>query len=149
MAAAGPEEYLFQEARFLSLTANLLPCWSVCMSPLSVSRLAHTSSIALLTYFPPLILFFSSLICYCLHDTHTHTHINRAIHGQEFDSWTVTCLSILQSRDRGTNCLTYLRQLLVLTSVTKYNRRFISLSLHFFLLSWTVIDPSYPVTYSS
>jgi hypothetical protein len=47
----------------------------------------------------------------------------RAVYGQEFDSWAANLLQILQSKDRGNNCLSYLRQCLVLTSVTKYNRK--------------------------
>ena len=66
---------------------------------------------------------FMALMFYvCISRVHLFPH--RAIHGQEFDTWATTLLNVLQSRDRSTTCLTYLRQLLVLTSVTKYNRKY-------------------------
>ena len=86
--AAGPEESLFQEARYVIMAFTIvLLSYSVYRAPRS------------------------------------HLYPLRAIHGQEFDTWAATLLTVLQSRDRSTTCLTYLRQLLVLTSVTKYNRR--------------------------
>ena len=47
------------------------------------------------------------------------------MHGPEFDTWITTFLQVLQSKDRGHTCLSHLRQLLVLTSVTKYNRKYV------------------------
>lgn len=52
-----------------------------------------------------------------------HPLHSRAIHGQEFDNWAANLLAVLQSRDRGGNCLAQLRQMLVLVGVTKYNRK--------------------------
>lgn len=46
------------------------------------------------------------------------------MHGSEFDTWISTFIQVLQSKDRGLSCLVHIRQLLLLTSVTKYNRKY-------------------------
>ena len=47
----------------------------------------------------------------------------RSVHGQEFEEWASSVRKTLELNDRGSNCLTLLRQLFVLTAVTKYPRK--------------------------
>ena len=47
----------------------------------------------------------------------------RSIAGAEFESWLGTALQMFLSKDRSDNCLSHLRQLMVLTTVSKYNRK--------------------------
>ena len=49
--------------------------------------------------------------------------ICRDVHGKDFEEWAGNLQSVLQLSDRGPNCLTILRQLYVITAVTKYNRK--------------------------
>ena len=47
----------------------------------------------------------------------------RDVHGKDFEEWASNLQSVLQLSDRGPSCLTMLRQLYVITAVTKYNRK--------------------------
>ena len=47
----------------------------------------------------------------------------RDVQGKDFEEWAVNLQSVLQLSDRGPSCLTILRQLYVITAVTKYNRK--------------------------
>lgn len=49
--------------------------------------------------------------------------ICRDVQGKDFEEWAVNLQSVLQLSDRGPSCLTILRQLYVITAVTKYNRK--------------------------
>ena len=49
--------------------------------------------------------------------------IFRDVHGKEFEDWVSSVKKALELTDRGTNCLTLLRQLYVLNAVTKYPRK--------------------------
>ena len=49
--------------------------------------------------------------------------LDRDVQGREFEEWVASVRKTLELNDRGSNCVTLLRQLFVLNAVTKYPRK--------------------------